>query len=118
MTEKLTRYLNDFLIHADRASRLVAKGRSAFDEDEYLRYAAEALLVRLGEIIARIDQNFPDLAEHHPELELRQLKGTRNIIAHGYDIVDYDIVWEVMSIDIPRVAVRVVEMLTPTITPS
>ena len=83
--------------------QLVTKGRSAFDSNGFLRYAAEALLVRLGEIVVRMDQAFPDLNEQHPELELRQLKGARNVIAHGYDIVDYDIVWEVMSVDIPRV---------------
>ena len=114
MNSRLDQYLSDFLTHADRVEQLVAKGRSAFDDDEFLRYAAEALLVRLGEIVARMDQAFPDLAEQHPELELRQLKGARNVIAHGYDIVDYNIVWEVMSIDIPRVAARVKALMRLT----
>ena len=92
-------------------NHLVVKGRSAFDEDEFLHYAAEALLVRLGEVVARIDQAFPDISDQHPELELRQLKGARNVIAHGYDIVDYNIVWEVMSVDIPRVAANVEAMI-------
>jgi len=105
--DRLAQSLSDFLSHAERVNRLVSRGREAFDSDEFLRYAAEALLVRLGEIVARIDKMFPTFADQHPELELRQLKGTRNIIAHGYDIVDYDIVWEVISVDIPRAAAAV-----------
>jgi len=104
VNDRLERYLADFVDHAGRVGHLVDKGRAAFDKDEFLRYAAEALLVRLGEIVVRLDQAFPEFAQQHPELELRQLKAARNVIAHGYDIVDYDVVWEVMSIDIPRVA--------------
>ena len=104
MTDTLNHYLSDFLRHANQVSQLVEKGRLAFDTDDFLRYAAEALMIRLGEIVARMELAFPDLATEHPELELRQLKGTRNVIAHGYDIMDYDIVWEVISVDIPRVA--------------
>ena len=111
MTEALDRYLSDFVTHADRISRLVARGRTAFDADEFLRYAAEALLVRLGEIATRLDQVLPDLASTYPELELRQMRGTRNVIAHGYDIVDYDVVWEVVSIDVPRVTTQVLALL-------
>ncbi|MDR0591866.1 MAG: DUF86 domain-containing protein [Bifidobacteriaceae bacterium] len=102
--DKLGLYLGDFLTHADRIGRLAGLGRAAFDGDEFLRYAAEALLVRSGEIVARIDQAFPEFADQHPELELRELKATRNVIAHGYDVVDYMIVWEVVSVDIPRAA--------------
>jgi len=46
MNSRLDQYLSDFLPHADRVEQLVAKGRSAFGDDEFLRYAAEALLVR------------------------------------------------------------------------
>ena len=113
---KLTRLLNDFLtqvdrIDCDRIDRLVAKGRDNFDADEFTRYATEALLVRLGEVVNRIDKAFPEFADQHPELELRPLKATRNVIAHGYDIVDYVIVWEVASIHIPSAATAVREFL-------
>ncbi|MGO1948484.1 MAG: HepT-like ribonuclease domain-containing protein [Mycobacteriaceae bacterium] len=43
----------------------------------------------------------------HPEFELRSLKNSRNIVSHGYDIVDSDLVWSIISVHVPRVVERV-----------
>jgi uncharacterized protein with HEPN domain len=95
--------LCEFAEHADRASRLATRGRGAFDSDEFLQLASEAILIRLGEIVARIDHDHPSFIDEHPELELRQLKNARNKIAHGYDSVNYNTVWAIVSEHIPRV---------------
>src|SRR5699024_5777150 len=95
----------------DAAARLVDRGEAAFRNDEFLRFAGEDLLVRLGEIVARLDRKAPGFVEAHSNLELRNLKDTRNFVAHGYDVVDFDIVWEILKDNLPVVAAKIRSVL-------
>ncbi|WP_166844741.1 DUF86 domain-containing protein [Isoptericola sp. BMS4] len=117
MNERTRRWLEDLVDHAAAAKRLVARGKDAYDADEMLRYAAENLLIRLGECVSRIDRDDPAFVDAHPDLELRRLKDARNVIAHGYDIVDAELLWAILSTNIPNVARQVTETLD-TIRPS
>lgn len=103
--------LDDIVEHGEAMARLVARGKLAYDEDEMLRYAAEDLLLRAGEAVNRLDKHGGGYIEAHPELELRKLKDARNVIAHGYDIVDSEIVWAILSGHMPRVVARVLQVL-------
>jgi uncharacterized protein with HEPN domain len=103
--------LRDLVDHADAASRLVSRGRTAYDADEMLRYAGEDLLIRLGEAVARIDRDDSSFVDQHPDLELRRLKDARNLVAHGYDVVDPAIVWTILERHLPMVADRVRRLL-------
>ena len=104
---RATRLLEDLLLQTDAVARLVDRGRPAYDQDEFLRYAGEDLLVRLGEVVARLDRKVPGFVEAHPGLELRNLKDARNFVAHGYDVVDFEIIWEILADNVPVVATRV-----------
>jgi len=103
--------LTDLVDQAGIASRLVARGKPTFDEDEMLRFAGESLLIRMGECVDRIDKTDPHFVASHAELELRPLKDTRNLVAHGYDIVDHDFVWVILERHIPPVALAVRQFL-------
>jgi uncharacterized protein with HEPN domain len=111
VNQRARQALADLLDHAAAAARLIGRGRPAYQADEMLRYAAEDLIIRLGEAARRAQQADPSAADAHPELELRQLNDSRNVLAHGYDIVDADIVWEILARDIPRVAAAVKALL-------
>jgi len=105
--DRVRQRLLDLLDNAELAARLVARGRSVYEADEALRLASESILIRLGECVDRIDKVDPSYVRDHPELELRQVKDTRNVLAHGYDIVDYDLVWAILETNIPAVAASV-----------
>ncbi len=100
--------LNDFLDFADIGTRLVARGRAAYDADEMLRLAAEAILHRIGEAVARLGAEF---LETHPAVSWRQMKGMRNLVAHKYGAVDHNILWNALQRDLPREAVEVRRIL-------
>ena len=100
---RITVLLCDLANHCASAARLVALGRQEFNDNELLRLAAEAIISRTGETVARIDRENPDFTDDHPELELRNLKDARNFVVHAYDQIDYDIVWEILERHIPRV---------------
>ncbi|MFD6176395.1 MULTISPECIES: HepT-like ribonuclease domain-containing protein [unclassified Isoptericola] len=111
MNARTRRWLGDLVDHAATVERLVDRGKDAYDADEMLRYAAEDLLIRLGECVSRIDRDDRAFVDAHPDLELRRIKDARNVIAHGYDVVDTELLWAILSVNIPEVARRVADLL-------
>lgn len=98
LSPRVIRTLQDLLAFGDMAERLVARGRSEYDSDETLRLAAEAILHKIGEAVARLPTDF---VETHPEVSWRAMKGARNVVAHQYEQVDYQIVWNALARRLP-----------------
>lgn len=67
--------------------------------------AQDAVLMRLhvmGESLAsirRLDVNAFDGVAHD---SWYKLIGLRNIIAHGYDIIDFDVIWQIITEELPQ----------------
>lgn len=95
--------LTDLLRFTDTAARLVARGRDSYDADEALQLAAEAILHKIGEAVARLPDEFTG---DHPEVAWRSMKAIRNIVAQAYDQVDYQIIWNAMAVRLPAEADR------------
>jgi uncharacterized protein with HEPN domain len=96
--------LDDIIRFSEIAAGLVARGRDAYDTDEVNRLAAESILHKIGEVIARLGRNDPDLLVAHPEINWRPMKGMRDKIAHDYDVVDYDLLWNALASRLPQEA--------------
>ena len=86
------RQLKEF---AEEAATL-AKGRSREElaGDLGLRRHAERAIELIGEACNRLPET---VLEQHPEIPWRQIAGMRNWLAHGYDGIDYDILWDAVS---------------------
>jgi uncharacterized protein with HEPN domain len=104
--------LHDLLDNGDRAARLVARGRSAFIDDEMLQFAGDSIIAKAGEDVARIDRASPGFIEAHADLELRQVLDTRNYLIYAYEAIDSAILWGVLSEDIPRLAAKLRAFIT------
>lgn len=87
------------LDHAREALVLVTNRTSKeFKEDRVLNLA----LVRLIEIVGEAAGRVPDEVRiRHTDIPWRQIVGMRNCLTHGYDAVDLDILWEVITKDLP-----------------
>jgi uncharacterized protein with HEPN domain len=66
--------------------------RSDLDSDRMLNLSLVPLIEIVGEAAARVS---PETQAKHPEI------GMRHRIAHGYDEINFDIVWEVATVDLP-----------------
>jgi len=102
--ERVRRTLTDFLEFAELAARLVERGRPAFEGDEMLPLAAESVLHKIGEAIARLPEEF---TAEHPDVRWRAIKGMRNKIAHDYRAVDHGLIWNALEKRLPLDAAAV-----------
>ena len=97
----------------DTARKAVGKAqsqsRTAYDADEDLRLALTHLIQTLGESARRVSQPFQ---QAHRDVPWRKIIGMRHKVVHDYLEVDYDLVWDVVTVELP-VLVRLLEQIVP-----
>jgi len=72
--------------------------RTDLDKDEKLALAVVRLLEILGEAAKNVSQK---CRQDYPAIPWRQIAGARDRLIHGYFDVDLDIVWKIVSVDLP-----------------
>lgn len=92
-------FYRHMLDHAREAMALVqGKTRADLDADRLLNLALVRLLEIIGEAANRIPQ---EEQVRHPEIPWPQIVSLRNRLIHGYDSVDFDILWQIVVEDLP-----------------
>ena len=85
--------------HAHEVAELVrGRTRSDLDADRLLALAVVRLLEIVGEAAARVPA---EERARRPGVPWSSIVGLRNRLIHGYDDVDHDIVWAIVTTDIP-----------------
>lgn len=79
-----------------------------FRGDWRKRMLGERLVEVLGEAVKRLPA---DLRQRHPQLPWDKIAGTRDYIAHGYDSVDYDVIWGVLDVEAGKLKASVLAIL-------
>lgn len=100
--------LEDLAAFTDEAAELVSRGQRTFSDDFLYQRAAESIINRIGEAISRLN---PSFVADHPDIPLRQAKDMRNLVSHGYDVVDPDFVWRVLVDRVPPLARQIRDVL-------
>lgn len=90
------RHVRDFSEEAIKLSR--GKSRADLDHDRVLNLALVRLCELIGEAANRVA---PETRQRYPQIPWRQAIGFRNRLIHGYDSVDLDVVWQVLTRDLP-----------------
>jgi uncharacterized protein with HEPN domain len=92
-------YLGQMLDMAQKAcAKTKKKDRMAYDKDENLRLALAHLIQIIGEAARRVSLEFQ---KSHTEIPWPEVIGMRHKIVHDYLDVDEDIVWQVVTEDLP-----------------
>ena len=69
-------------------------------------------MTRLLEIIGEAANRVPDeVRENYAELPWLQMVGLRNRLIHGYDNVDFDILWAILKMGLPDLIIKLEEIL-------
>jgi uncharacterized protein with HEPN domain len=82
--------------------------KAAFLANDEKCYAVLAQLIIIGEAASRLAD---ETREASPQVPWRQMIGTRNRVVHGYDAVDWDIVWDIVSIHGPALKIDIGKIL-------
>ncbi len=91
--------LNDMLTHAREAVALVeGVSHDAFIADRVRQLALTRLLEIIGEAANRVSA---PLRRSCPDVPWAQIIAMRNRLIHGYDVVDWDLVWGSVVHDLP-----------------
>lgn len=102
--------LRQMLDHTREAVALTdGRSRATLDQDRVLSLALTHLVQIIGEAANRVS---PGCQSLHPEIEWRQIVAFRNRLVHGYDAVDVDILWQILTVDLPPVISRLQRIIS------
>jgi len=98
------------MLDAAREGVQMAQGktRAALDADCPLNLSLVRLLEIDGEAASRVPAR--ERAKY-PGIPWAQIVGLRNRLIHGYDNVDFDILWHIVTQDLPPLIVQLEKML-------
>jgi uncharacterized protein with HEPN domain len=106
-----------YLVHMlDMARKASAKtrgvSRAVYDSDENLRLALAHLVQVIGEAARRVSAQ---TCAAYPGIPWREIIGMRHKIVHDYMSVDEDILWQVVTQDLPPLIVALEKIVPPTL---
>jgi len=84
------------------------KKRADLDTDRTLGLATLRCLEITGEAASHVPES---LRQQHPRIPWPQIIGTRNRLVHGYDLMDYDIIWSTVTEDLPPLIAELEKIL-------
>jgi uncharacterized protein with HEPN domain len=91
--------LRHMLDHAKEAVAMAnGRTRKDLDSDRQQNLALVRLLEIVGEAAGRVP---PEERAKLPRIPWPEIVGMRNRLIHGYDAVDFDILWQVLTDDLP-----------------
>jgi len=85
--------------------------RADLDRDRTLGLAILRCVEIVGETASRVPV---DVQRRYPNIPWPQIIGMRNRLVHGYDIVDYDIVWSTATQDLPPLIAELEKLSSST----
>lgn len=102
-SDKVERLLDDLAVITQQAAWVTAAGHQAYLSDDaqgsILRNAGERVLIKVGTVVERLPEAFK---QARPGIAWRDIGRMRNLVAHHYDHVNDDLVWNALKTLIPN----------------
>lgn len=110
MNDEIRKSLFDVILASEDIAKFT-KGLdfSNYSKDKMVQKAVEREFEIIGEALNRIKKINPeilkDISEYH------RIIGFRNILVHGYDIIDEKLVWDAIKIHLPILAKEIKKLI-------
>ena len=102
MNEKDKKTILRIIYYCDKIDSHIAyfgDDKELFLENEHYQDACALVIIQIGEFVSRLSDEF---INEHSEIPWRDIKTMRNVHAHNYDNVMFDILWVTMKKDVPE----------------
>jgi uncharacterized protein with HEPN domain len=104
-------YIWDMLEYANTVVEIIAgQSKHNWHNNPTRRLAIERGLEIIGEAARHVSET---LRAQHPEIPWQDIIGQRNILAHDYGNIDYDLLYETAVQDIPALIAQLQDLLPP-----
>jgi len=102
-------YLEDMLLSMDRIEEYL----SSLDFKKFKRnYLVVDAIIRNFEIIGEASKSIPtNIQQKYPEIPWKKMYGLRNLIAHEYFGIDYEMIWEIAKRNLPQNRIDLIEII-------
>jgi uncharacterized protein with HEPN domain len=100
--------LSQILEHIELAIEFAGGSKALFESSRISQSAVVRELEVIGEAAKRVSAATREGSEDVP---WRSMTGFKNVAIHQYDSVDLDRVWEIVSVDLPGIRVKVRSLL-------
>ena len=97
-------FINDILECIERIEKYV----SGLSYDDFIKDdKTKDAVVRNLEIIGEVANQIPvDIRKRYKDIPWAQIVGLRHRLIHGYFVIDYDIVWNIIDKEMPDLKIR------------
>jgi uncharacterized protein with HEPN domain len=122
MTKDKTGRTTDYIEHIVLAITRIEKYSLGLDQHNFAEneMAQDAIIRQfevIGESARRVISADPEFVNKHPALELESAYRMRNALAHGYDTVNLQTVWDTIEQKLPTLKTEAMRVLASKNTP-
>jgi uncharacterized protein with HEPN domain len=101
--------LNDIMRAIDGAAETI--GGADFETFQSTFYMSRTI-ERCVEIVSEATRHVPEeFRARHPEIPWRQIAGVGNVLRHDYERIDQRIMWEIATVQFPRLRLVIMELI-------
>ena len=102
MSEKdrsVLKHILKYCVEIDEELDEINNDKTKYLESKVYRNSLALCVLQIGELVGLLTDEFKN---ENQEVEWKQIKGMRNVVAHKYGTFDFDVLWETVTENIPE----------------
>lgn len=109
----MSRFPKDYLGHILIETSFVLRESQELEKSDFLKSETlKRAMVRSLEIIGEATKNLPqEFRLNYQNIPWKQMAGMWDVLIHDYIGVDYDVVWDVITLQIPALHLQIQEII-------
>lgn len=97
--QSIVEHILDYCIRIDETASYFNHDKEVFNENHVFRDAVALCVLQIGELTGVLSD---EMKKKYDNIQWRQIKALRNIVAHKYGTVDAEVLWEILTSDVPQ----------------